>query len=266
MKITMGLATEIYNQNKLSYRSLDTLHSFLNNYGHSRVIDCLKEMAREAICRGEAADFLFADRAAYFARGLKNRDYLENCDIANKLSEKITLRNEEIDDISSELREVHARFSYIWHKIVRLVEPQYFPDERGNQIRWALGVDWGIRDKIDISSLETILCDFLDDVLQRADLAPEKRSFHCAWILVPGAYLEFSELADVVPELKGETKKIVELLVSKEKLMSELDYLRWDYVFASKKASDHFSSMQNIIYAVGLDNLALQLDKVEMAK
>jgi len=223
-------------------------------------------MARDALCKGEATDLLFADRSAYFARSLKNKDYLENCDIETKLSEKIALRNEEIDDISLELRNIHARFSYLWHKIVRLVEPQYFLDQRGNQIKSALRVDWGIREKIDIPRLETILYEFLDDVLRRADLAPEKRSFHCAWILVPGAYLEFAELADVVPELKDETKRIVELLVSKEKLMSELDGLRWDYVFASQKASEHFSSMQNIIHSVGLDNLAEQLDKVEISK
>lgn len=266
LEIGIGPATELLNRSRLSYHSLDALHGFLRIYGRSGVIDCLKEMAREAVRKGEPADLLFADRTAYLARSLKNRDFVDICDAEARLLDEVALKSGEIDEISRQLREIHAEFSYFWYRIQPLVKPRYFPDERGNRIGSALREDWGARKEFDAELLETILYEFLHDVLRRADLAPEKSSFHCAWVLVPGAYLEFSELTDLVPELEGKSQKTAELLPSKEKLMTELDALNWDRVYASKKSSDYLWSMQQIIHAVGLDNLAAQLDRIKMHK
>jgi hypothetical protein len=259
-----GPAVKLYEQRTLSYNDINVLQSFIWDYGHTKVIECLETMARHAIGRGDAIQFLYADQAAYFARNLKDKEYRDACALEAKLSKKIALTINEIDNISNELREIHAKFSFFWYRIKRLIKPQNFPNGRAYRIISALQVDWGVRDKLDIELLRSIINEFLDEVLQTAAMVPENLSYHRAWRILPGGYLEFGELSDRVPEVLKEIKKSVRLIGRKEELMAKLNELQWERVYATKKASDHLSSLRKIIYAVGIDKLAAQLDKAGM--
>ncbi|MEW6371405.1 MAG: hypothetical protein AB1584_10740 [Pseudomonadota bacterium] len=256
-----GPAARAYEQSTFGYHEFDVLHEFMRDYGHSTVIACLQAMARQAIARGDASELAYADQAAYFARRLKDKDYRKACDLEAGLTAEIAQLGKEIDQASAELRELHARFSFFWYRIKRLVEPRRLHDARPYRIVPVLRIDWGARDTLDIEALLAVIHEFLDDLLQRAEMDPGQSSVHCTWRMVPGAFLEFGERADDIPALRKECDTIAALLGRKHELMTKLGALHWKRVDATKQTSAHFFDMRETIRAVGLGKLAAQLDR-----
>lgn len=259
--IRKGSAVRIFEQRSIGYHKLDVLHEFILNYGHSKIIECLEEMAREAIDQDEATQLSYADQAAYLARKLRMKDYRDASDLKVSLSDEIRLENQKISNISDDLRYSHAKFSFFWYQVKQIAKPRNVVDNYGCQIVSALQVDWGSRDKFSVEHLQAIINQFLDEILRKAAVDPEGYSLHCVWRLIPGKYLEFSKLADQVPELIKENERIAELLREMHDLINNLSNLRSKHMWQTKIVSDYISNWRKTIDAVGLDKIAIQLDK-----